>query len=613
MRLQHSPHDLLLSIKSVREREELVYALLHSLPKSSLATIHRNIEPMLQLDVVGLLPDEVALHVYSYLPWQSLLTCSLVNRRWHKLTNDMTLWRALCIERGWEWRTRQKPSDTIAPAPSPDLPVDEDDEGMGDDEEEDVEFMLQEDSGFNSMVMDSSPAPSCRDLPTSPPRSPTYPTHNIKSPIAGPSTLPTISPAAVQIPKPNYTKPDYKLLYLTHIRLQNRIRSNKYRLTALNTRPNCLNPHTNTIYCLQLYTYPETGTQVLFTGSKDRSVREWDLNTGQVTRVIEGVHEGSVLTICVNNGMLVSGGSDQSVVVWDLKRDTLVRVIQDHSDSVLCVRFDEKRLVSCSKDRTLRSYSLPDFALQYVIDDHRAAVNAVAISPEYIISASGDRSMKLWKAQTGELVRTFESHHGRGIASIDFKPPHILSGSSDKHLRFLDLTTSQGWSTSPDFDLPLPLTQLQASLAIGYGYGASGNGTGGASAGGSGNGGVGAGGGGVTSDTICETCGGSVVVASGASLNGGTAGQVRVRARAHADLVRSVALSADFAVSASYDTTVKIWDRKTGALVADLSGGHVSRVFCVAIDGTKVVSCGEDQRICVWDFAHGIDTSFIKL
>jgi WD40 repeat protein len=70
-----------------------------------------------------------------------------------------------------------------------------------------------------------------------------------------------------------------------------------------------------------------------------------------VERVIKGVHESSVLSICVNGGFVASGGSDRRVAVWDLEEDTLVRVICDHEDSVLCVRFDEQRLVSCSKGK----------------------------------------------------------------------------------------------------------------------------------------------------------------------------------------------------------------------------------------------------------------------
>ena len=66
----------------------------------------------------------------------------------------------------------------------------------------------------------------------------------------------------------------------------------------------------------------------------------------------------------------------------------------------------------------------------------------------------------------------------------------------------------------------------------------------------------------------------------------------------HKDLVRSVALGERFVASGSYDKTIKVWDRQNGTLVADLAGGHVGRVLCVAFDKAKVVSCGEDY-VCV--------------
>jgi WD40 repeat protein len=148
-------------------------------------------------------------------------------------------------------------------------------------------------------------------------------------------------------------KPDYKRLYRTHIHLQNRFLSASYRLSPLQTKGSPPNAHTNTIYCLQLYTYPSTGVQVLFTGSKDKTIREWNLRTGLVERVISGVHTSSILSLCVHNGMLATAGSDKRVVVWDLEKNKLVKVIMDHDDSVLCVRFDDDKLVSCSKGMVL--------------------------------------------------------------------------------------------------------------------------------------------------------------------------------------------------------------------------------------------------------------------
>jgi hypothetical protein len=81
----------------------------------------------------------------------------------------------------------------------------------------------------------------------------------------------------------------------------------------------------------------------------------------------------------------------------------------------------------------------------------------------------------------------------------------------------------------------------------------------------------------------------------------------------HMDLVRTVALGEDFVLSGSYDLTIKVgqvlpvavakiaygcvclsfffyqvWDRKTGALVADLTGGHNGRIFCIGFDSKKV-------------------------
>ncbi|KAF5388980.1 hypothetical protein D9757_005061 [Collybiopsis confluens] len=88
------------------ECEELAYQLLASLPRSRLATIQRKLAPLLQFDVVGSLPAEVSLQIFSYLPFPSLLISALVCRRWNILANDQTLWKKLCDERGWKWKHR---------------------------------------------------------------------------------------------------------------------------------------------------------------------------------------------------------------------------------------------------------------------------------------------------------------------------------------------------------------------------------------------------------------------------------------------------------------------------------------------------------------------------
>ncbi|KAG5650497.1 hypothetical protein H0H81_012053, partial [Sphagnurus paluster] len=566
-------NQAVLGINSLDEREELAYRLLASLPRSRLVAIQRRIAPRLQYDIVGYLPAEISLQIFSHLTATSLLVCGLVSRRWQVLANDPSLWMRLCRARNWEWRQPSR----IHPFNSPvthhgDGINDSDDEGMGDsDDDGDSELVINDveaakaeltlmhaemDSGFASTSLIGppllDPEPSTSDT--------RYTIHHKGIPARGrsrPYARHSAPPVLKAWETTSYLAPNYKLLYQTHMKLHNRFLTSSYRLSALQTRGAPSNAHTNTIYCLQLYTYP-SGLQVLFTGSRDRTVREWNLTTGLVERVIGGVHSGSVLSICIHGGYLASAASDRHVAVWDLEKNKLHNLLSDHLDSVLCVRFDDNRLVSCSKDHTVRTYSFPDLSPQFVLRAHRAAVNAVSISKDLIASGSGDKSIKLWDAKTGRLLRTFDNHHSRGIASIDFRPPFILTGSSDKHLRLVNMTDlKQGWSTSSDYlhdntlspaddDDGLPFPSVHSILP--------------------------------GSRLMCHVCGSDNVHPVPPGVQGPCV---------HADLVRSVVLGEDLVVSGSYDLSIKVWNRKTGGLIADLTGGHTARIFCIGFDRTK--------------------------
>lgn len=149
------------------------------------------------------------------------------------------------------------------------------------------------------------------------------------------------------------------------------------------------------------------------------------------------------------------------------------------------------------------------------------------------------------------------------------------------HIRLIDIDTGKGWSTSEELDAmsspngpSTPEADLELVTCVDEEYMSP------------------------STSGVCKTCGHGVVL--GTSAHGiipGQAGMLRLKrySNAHTGLVRSVCMNEEWVVSGSYDSIVKIWNRKTGAFISDLTGGHTGRVFGIGFDCTKVVSVGEDQ------------------
>ncbi len=76
----------------------------------------------------------------------------------------------------------------------------------------------------------------------------------------------------------------------------------------------------------------------------------------------------------------------------------------------------------------------------------------------------------------------------------------------------------------------------------------------------------------------------------------------------HSDWVSSVALTPDarYAISGSADKTVKVWDVANGREIRTLRG-HIGTITAVAItaDAKRAISVSRDETIKVWDVSNG--------
>ncbi|KAI9265600.1 WD40-repeat-containing domain protein [Sporodiniella umbellata] len=232
---------------------------------------------------------------------------------------------------------------------------------------------------------------------------------------------------------------NWKRLYRNKYLIERRWREGQCKIRQFPSHVGSdLGEHNGGIYCLQF------NESILVTGSRDRCLKVWDLRSGALQRTLEG-HQGSVLCLQFDARFLISGSSDAALMVWDLATGEPIRTLRGHEESVLNVKFKDDVLVSCSKDRTVRIWHLADdgrAVLRHILRGHRAAVNAVQFKGNRVVSASGDRAIKIWDKNTGECLRTLDSH-SRGIACIEFDGHSIVSGSSDQTIRVWNAHTGE--------------------------------------------------------------------------------------------------------------------------------------------------------------------------
>ncbi|CDF33986.1 WD40-repeat containing protein [Chondrus crispus] len=186
-------------------------------------------------------------------------------------------------------------------------------------------------------------------------------------------------------------------------------------------------------------------------GSRDSSVRVWDVDTGlQIGDALTG-HTSLVSSVAMSGDgkRAVSGSYDDSVRVWDV--DTGLQIgdaLTGHTDWVESVAMsgDGKRAVSGSWDESVRVWDV-DTGLQIgdALTGHTDRVESVAMSGDgkRAVSGSYDESVRVWDVDTGLQISDAPTGHTGEVDSVAMSGDgkRAVSGSRDMSVRVWDVDT----------------------------------------------------------------------------------------------------------------------------------------------------------------------------
>ncbi|KAM8815830.1 protein Atg16l2 isoform 2-T2 [Rhynchonycteris naso] len=159
------------------------------------------------------------------------------------------------------------------------------------------------------------------------------------------------------------------------------------------------------------------------TGSRDRTVKEWDLSRAYCSRTIH------VLSYCndvvCGDHVIISGHNDQKIRFWDSRgpRCTQVIPVQGRVTS-LNLSHDQLHLLSCSRDNTLKVIDLRVSNIRQVFsaDGFKCGSDwtKAVFSPDrsYALAGSWDGALYIWDVDTGKLESSLRGPHCAAVNAV---------------------------------------------------------------------------------------------------------------------------------------------------------------------------------------------------
>ncbi|EAS04901.1 Pre-mRNA-splicing factor prp46 (macronuclear) [Tetrahymena thermophila SB210] len=190
----------------------------------------------------------------------------------------------------------------------------------------------------------------------------------------------------------------------------------------------------------------------LFSAAEDKTVRCWDLEMNQVIRNYHG-HLSSVHSICIHPtlNLIATGGRDCTIRLWDIRARSQVHVLTGHQHAVGTVISQEfePQIVSGSYDNYIKTWDIAAGKCMKTLTNHKKPVKSLVFHhKEYTFASGAADNIKVWKCPEGEFLRNISSGNDHIVNSIALNQDNVLvSGCDDGTLKFWDWKSGYNFQT----------------------------------------------------------------------------------------------------------------------------------------------------------------------
>lgn len=301
------------------------------------------------------------------------------------------------------------------------------------------------------------------------------------------------------------------------------------------------------------------------TAAMDKTVRVWDLTTGNEQWTLSG-HGNGINTVAISpdNQYIVSGSVDNTAKVWETRSGKLKYTLTGHTGEIKRVIISKNKIITGSADRTIKIWKLTTGQEMITLNDGFPIMDmAVSEDDLYLATSSWNKTAKVWDLSTGELTTTLSGHRS-SINAIAIAPDNgfVVTGSDENVVKVWDIDEG---------NCLLTLTGHTAAIT----------------------------------DIVVTQDSRYIVSASKDKTvkvwDMEQMGKLLYDLSDHTNIVNEVVTIDKLVITGAADHTAKVWDIREGELVRTLHGHEAALHTVVAAkNGTLILTAGLDGTIKRW-------------